>query len=83
MSQILKILDQKFSDKCYIDVEMNSLEDAYINIAKEEEKLVRNLNAFGIKRQSSETELEGSGLTDPLIPRVRMNTTENNMTEEP
>jgi hypothetical protein len=28
----------------YIDIEMNSLEDAYINIAKEEEKLHKSID---------------------------------------
>jgi len=31
---------------------MNSLEDAYINIAKEEEKLLENLREHGVQRQS-------------------------------
>jgi hypothetical protein len=31
----------------YIDIEMNSLEDAYINIAKEEEKLFEELQRNG------------------------------------
>jgi hypothetical protein len=29
---------------------MNSLEDAYINIAKEEEKLLENLKKYGMRR---------------------------------
>ena len=33
------LLEQQVSSVAYIDVEMNSLEDAYINIAKAEEKL--------------------------------------------
>jgi hypothetical protein len=28
----------------YIDIEINSLEDAYINIAKEEEKILNEIN---------------------------------------
>ena len=39
MSAILKQLEDTLLDKIYIDVEVNSLEDAYINIAREEEKL--------------------------------------------
>ena len=35
-------MEDKYSDKVYIDVEVNSLEDAYINIAREEEKLQNN-----------------------------------------
>jgi hypothetical protein len=36
-------LEQQFGQRAYIDVEINSLEDAYINIAKEEEKLLKAL----------------------------------------
>jgi hypothetical protein len=39
MSSLLKELEDLLSDRAYIDVELNSLEDAYINIAREEEKL--------------------------------------------
>lgn len=39
MSSILKELEDSILEKVYIDVEVNSLEDAYINIAREEEKL--------------------------------------------
>ena len=39
MSAILRELEDSLLDKLYIDVEVNSLEDAYINIAREEEKL--------------------------------------------
>jgi hypothetical protein len=31
----------------YVDIEMNSLEDAYVNIAKAEEKLHNEHNNFG------------------------------------
>jgi hypothetical protein len=31
---------------------MNSLEDAYINIAKEEEKLLKGLQQHGMRRHS-------------------------------
>jgi hypothetical protein len=37
----------------YIDIEINSLEDAYINIAKEEEKLLVEIN----KRRNSLTRI--------------------------
>jgi hypothetical protein len=33
-------LEQYYGDRCRIDIEMNDLEDAYINIAKEEEKIL-------------------------------------------
>ena len=36
---MLALLEQQVSAFAYIDVEMNTLEDAYINIAKAEEKL--------------------------------------------
>ena len=35
---LLKILEDKFP-QVYFDLEMNSLEDAYVNIARAEEKL--------------------------------------------
>jgi hypothetical protein len=35
---MLKALEDNF-DHIYVDIEMNSLEDAYVNIAKAEEKL--------------------------------------------
>jgi len=38
-------LESKFLDRIYIDIEMNSLEDAFVNIAKEEEKFFRQLKA--------------------------------------
>jgi hypothetical protein len=41
--------DEKLSEIAYIDIEINSLEDAYINIAKEEEKLLIEIN----KRRNS------------------------------
>ena len=40
LAKLLKTMELKFSEYCYIDVEMNTLEDAYINIAKEEERLL-------------------------------------------
>ena len=45
MAEILKKLETNFGDKAYIDIEICSLEDAYINIAKEEERLIEELNA--------------------------------------
>jgi hypothetical protein len=50
MSEILSALEDRISSQCYIDVEINSLEDAYINIAKEEEKLLRRLQQNGVQR---------------------------------
>ena len=42
----------------YIDVEINTLEDAYINIAKEEHKLL--MRAKGIDNASEERKLSTS-----------------------
>ena len=50
MQVIIKALEESIYDTCYIDVEMNSLEDAYINIAREEEKLLENLKKYGMRR---------------------------------
>jgi hypothetical protein len=43
MSGLLNQLEQTCGSYSFIDVEMNTLEDAYINIAKEEERLMANL----------------------------------------
>lgn len=40
---VLKELESKFSNRAYVDVEVNTLEDAYINIAKEEVNLLAKL----------------------------------------
>ena len=48
MQVILKKLEDSISEQCYIDIEMNSLEDAYINIAKEEEKLLADLRQSAV-----------------------------------
>ena len=40
IANLLQDLEQYYGDKCRIDIEMNDLEDAYINIAKEEEKIL-------------------------------------------
>ena len=53
MSRILAQLEQQFGDIANIDVEVNSLEDAYINIAKEEEKLLATLEKDGFRRFST------------------------------
>ena len=43
LQDILKMLESQFGAQAYIDVEINTLEDAYINIAKEEHKLLMRL----------------------------------------
>ena len=40
IANLLEDLEKCFGIKCRIDIEMNDLEDAYINIAKEEEKIL-------------------------------------------
>jgi membrane protease subunit (stomatin/prohibitin family) len=52
MPELMNILHTQFNDVAYIDVELNSLEDAYLNIAKEEEKLLENLNKYGLRTKS-------------------------------
>ena len=42
MSSLLSSLESQIGDVSHIDVENNSLEDAYINIAREEEKLLND-----------------------------------------
>ena len=41
LSYLLADLQQQFGNIARIDVETNSLEDAYLNIAREEEKLLQ------------------------------------------
>ena len=41
--ELLAKFEEKFP-QLYVDVEMNSLEDAYVNIAREEEKLYTDVN---------------------------------------
>ena len=38
MSKTLRDLQAAVKDKAFVDVEINSLEDAFINIAKKEER---------------------------------------------
>ena len=45
LAKLLKDLEASFGDQTFIDIELCSLEDAYINIAKEEERLMEELNA--------------------------------------
>jgi hypothetical protein len=47
ISRLLHQLESQFGNVAFIDIEMNTLEDAYINIAKEEEKLFEELKANG------------------------------------
>jgi hypothetical protein len=43
MTALIEELENTILEHTYIDVEINSLEDAYINIAKEEERLLEEL----------------------------------------
>ena len=52
LATLLQKLEQSFSSTTYIDIEMNTLEDAYVNIAKEEENLLRDLQKYGMRRPS-------------------------------
>jgi hypothetical protein len=54
LADLVAELEQQFSDRCYIDVEINTLEDAYINIAKEEERLLKDLQLHGMRRLSQQ-----------------------------
>ena len=44
MTNLLEALEQSIQNEAYIDIEMNSLEDAYLNIAREEERLLEQLH---------------------------------------
>ena len=44
MSELMKQIEEKFGHVAFVDVEFNSLEDAYLNIAKEEERLLSELH---------------------------------------
>tara|TARA_B110000285_G_C15061776_1_gene582795 strand:- start:523 stop:708 length:186 start_codon:yes stop_codon:yes gene_type:complete len=50
MRDLLAILENEYSEYVYIDVEINTLEDAYINIAKKEEELLEDLKNYGARR---------------------------------
>lgn len=50
LRDLLQALEDEFGQIIYIDVEMNTLEDAYINIAKKEEQLLEDLKMHGARR---------------------------------
>ena len=52
LQSLLETLENQFSETVYIDIEINTLEDAYINIAKKEEQLLEDLKNGGARRQS-------------------------------
>lgn len=52
MSELLADLKQDIGQFCSIDVENNSLEDAYINVAQREEELLNDLQKYGVTKTS-------------------------------
>ena len=44
MIKLMKQIEEKFGHVAFVDVEFSSLEDAYLNIAKEEERLLSELH---------------------------------------
>jgi hypothetical protein len=59
LSKVLKALqDNETTHKAYVDIEMNSLEDAYVKIAEEEETLLAELSKkraeYGTNKKSIE-----------------------------
>lgn len=50
LGPLLNELEMATNGQVYIDIELNTLEDAYINIAREEEKLLQNLKEHGMQR---------------------------------
>ena len=50
LQSLLETLENQFSESVYIDIEINTLEDAYINIAKKEEQLLEDLKNGGARR---------------------------------
>ena len=52
LEEVLQSLEDHFGTRAYIDIEINSLEDAYINIAKEEHRLLQQLEKHGMQRFS-------------------------------
>jgi hypothetical protein len=53
MSELMKQIEEKFGHVAFVDVEFNSLEDAYLNIAKEEERLLSELHNKHENRHSN------------------------------
>lgn len=59
LGNLMNKLEKSILNQTYLDVEMNSLEDAYLNIAKEEEKLLWNLkNPDQVRKPSQIDDLE-------------------------
>jgi len=56
IQELLSQLEAACSAFAYVDIEINSLEDAYLNIAKEEEKLLENLARDGMQRYSQKVD---------------------------
>lgn len=56
-------MEQNFSTKCGIDIEINTLEDAYVNIAREEENLIKG-KEINESKKDNVNDLESS-ILDP------------------
>lgn len=52
MSELLADLKRDLGTSCSIDVENNSLEDAYINVVQREEELLNDLQKYGVTKTS-------------------------------
>jgi len=68
LATLLQQLEQSFASTTYIDVEMNTLEDAYVNIAKEEENLLRDLQKDGMRRsiEIEKQDIQMSGINQSV-----------------
>jgi nicotinate-nucleotide pyrophosphorylase len=49
LGEIIATLEKKFSQQTFIDIEMNTLEDAYIAIAREEDQILYDLVSRGFR----------------------------------
>ena len=49
LGEIIATLEKKFSQQTFIDIEMNTLEDAYITIAREEDRILYDLVSRGFR----------------------------------
>lgn len=73
LASVLEQLEQRFSAKVMVDLEINSLEDAYINIAKEEERLFKDLAEHGVRR-FSQVEQQNNNINSSMMETSALNT---------
>lgn len=76
MSALFKNLENSISNSCSIDIENNSLEDAYINIAKEEERLIREMNgptnnSVSVRQSQVDNELGNAAVEANLLNNLK------------